>query len=236
MSNLLVNIAIPIAILLTLSSEDRLGPIPALLLAVAVPVVFGVRSLFRTRKIQPATIFGILSVMLTGLIGVLELDSRYFAIKEGGVPIVFSLMVLASNWTRSPIVKLLADQVVVKSRVEAALTQRDAHAAYRTHLKHAGVFWACILITSGIIKFSLASWIVTSPSGTVAFNQELAKLEAIHIPTSMTFTMILMIVLCAFIIRGIGKITGLSYRESFRGGKRVASMMERFGRARHQSA
>jgi intracellular septation protein A len=236
MSNLLVNIALPILILLTLSSEDRLGPVPALLLAVAIPVVFGIRSLLKTRKVQPATIFGIVSVMLTGMIGVLELDTRYFAIKEGGVPITFALLVLFSNWTRFPIVKLLADQVIVKSRVEAALTQRDAHDAYRTHLKHAGIFWACILITSGIIKFSLASWIVTSPSGTVAFNQELAKLEAIHIPTSMTFTMVLMLVLCGFIIRGIGKITGLSYRESFRGGERVASIAGRFGRTRHQSA
>ena len=236
MPTFLVNIAIPIAILLTLSPEDRLGPIPALLLAVAIPIIYGIRSLLRTRKVQPATIVGLISVLLTGMIGVFELDARYFAIKEGGIPITFGLIVLLSNWTSFPIVRMLADQVVVKARVEQALTQRDAHAAYRTHLTHAGIFWACILFVSGVIKFSLASWIVTSPTGTVAFNQDLARLEAIQIPTSMTFTMILMLVLCTFIIRGIGKITGLSYQESFRGGKRVARIASRFARTRQQTA
>lgn len=236
MANVLTNILIPIGILLTLSGEDRLGPIPALLLAVGFPMVFGLYTLRRTRKVNISTVIGIISVLLTGMIGVLRLDPQLFAIKEAGVPITFGLMVLVSDRTRFPIVKLLADQVVVRDRVQTALDDLGTQAAYRRHLSRTGVLWAGILMLSGTVKFFLASWLVNSPAGTTEFNRELAHLQAVQVPTSMTMTMILMLALMAFLVKGTERITGLPPRQIFKGGERMASIFGRLGRAQHHSA
>lgn len=227
----LINILIPITILLFLSGDDRLGPIPALLLAVGIPVVFGIYTLRRSRKVNVSTIVGIISVLLTGMIGAFELDPRYFAIKEGAVPILFACLIVVSDQTRFPIVKLLADQVVVRDRVSAALVHLGRQTQYRNHLTRTGLFWAGIMALSGVVKFFLATWIVTSPSGTAGFNRDLAQLQAIQVLTSMTLTMILMLLLLTYLVRGISRITGLPARETFRGGERLAPIFARFSRS-----
>ncbi|HEV2074334.1 MAG TPA: VC0807 family protein [Thermomicrobiales bacterium] len=235
MASVLINILIPIAILLTLSGEDRLGPIPALLLAVGIPVLFGIYTLQRSRRVNISTVVGIVSVLLTGLIGVLRLDAQLFAIKEAAVPIVFALLIVISDRTRFPIVRLLANQVVMRDRVERALDARGTHRQFRHHLTHTGRFWAGIMTLSGIVKFFLATWIVTSPSGTIEFNRDLAQFQAVQVPTSTTLTMILMLALLAFLVRGTQRATGLPPRQIFKGGERMASFFGRFGRAQHSS-
>lgn len=231
MHTFLINILIPITILLFLSGDDRLGPIPALVLAVGIPVAFGIYTLRRSRKVNAATIVGIVSVTLTGLIGVFTLDTRFFAIKEGAVPILFATLIVISNQTRFPIVKLLADQVVVRDRVDAALQHLGRESQYRHHLSRTGFLWAGIMALSGIVKFFLATWIVTNPAGTPAFNHDLARLQATQVPTSMALTMILMLLLMTYLVRGISRITGLSARETFKGGERLAPILTRFSRS-----
>lgn len=235
MANVFINILIPIAILLTLSGEDRLGPIPALLLAVGIPVVFGLYSLRRSHRVDISTMVGIISVFLTGLIGVMQMDAQLFAIKEAAVPVVFAILIVISDRTRFPIVKLLADQVIVRDRVNSALVARGTHDRFRRHLTHTGWLWAGIMALSGIVKFFLATWIVTSPSGTTEFNRELAQLKAVQVPTSTALTMILMLALLAFLVKGTERATALPARQIFKGGERMGAFIERLGRTRHHS-
>lgn len=230
MLTFLINILIPIIVLRFLSGDDRLGPIPALLLAIGIPVIFGVYTLGRSHKVNFTTVVGIVSVLLTGTIGLLELDTRYFAIKEGAVPMLFAAFIVMSNQTRFPVVKLLADQVVIRGQVDATLQRLGREAQYQAHLMRTGVYWAGIMALSGFVKFSLASRIVTSPPGTVAFNQDLAHLHAIQVPTSMALTMILMMLLVAYLVRGISRITGLPARETFKGSERLAPFVARLSR------
>src|SRR5699024_7119666 len=102
--NFLVNIAIPVVVLLTLSAPDRLGAVPALLLAIGIPAVWGFIGLYRTRRIEPSAILGIISVLATGVIGYFELNTRLFAVKEAAIPLGFAAVLLYSNTTRFPIV------------------------------------------------------------------------------------------------------------------------------------
>lgn len=236
MANVLINVLIPITILVALSDEDRLGPIPALLLAVGIPVVFGIYTLQRSHRVNVSTVVGIISVLLTGLIGVLRLDTQFFAIKEAAVPIAFAILIIVSDRTRFPIVRLLANQVVMRDRVDSALDARGTHHQFRRHLTHTGRFWAGIMMLSGIVKFFLATWIVTSPSGTIEFNRDLARLHAVQVPTSTTLTMILMLALLAFLVRGTEQATGLPPRQIFKGGERMAHFFGRFSRTHQHSA
>ena len=85
LANLLVNIIIPTLILSKLSTDDYLGTKWAIVVALAFPLGYGLRDLLTSRKINIYSGLGIVSIMLTGGIGLLELDAKYMAIKEAAI-------------------------------------------------------------------------------------------------------------------------------------------------------
>lgn len=230
MLNAIVNIFIPIAILLTLSGEDRLGPIPALLLAVGIPATYGIYGLARSRKVNAQSILGIVSVLLTGVIAVFRLDTALFPLKEAIVPIGFAIILVVSNRTGFPIVKMLFDVVLRKENVEREVRERGAEVAYRAHIERCGVLWAAIMTLSGIMKFTLSSFLVTAPAGTPEFNRQLATYELAQMPTSMMVTMVLILSLIWYIGTRTASIIDSTPSETLRGGKRLAVLFARVGR------
>jgi hypothetical protein len=228
MSNALVNIALPVLILLTLSDENRLGPLPALLLAIGIPAAYGTWELMRTKKINASSIMGVISVLLTGVIGVFELDTDLFAFKEAAIPVGFAAILLVSNRMTFPVVKLLFDMVQRKDRVERAVENIGAEHAYRQHIERSGAIWAGIMLISGVMKFALSSYIMTADAGTREFNTQLATYELVQIPTSMLVTMVMILSLIYYIAKGTGVIVGLAPSEVLRGGEKMARIGEKF--------
>src|SRR3546814_2948524 len=74
--DLAVSILIPSLILMKLSGEDRLGADGALLLALAFPLGWGLWELAKYRKFNWIALLGLISVLLTGGIGLLQLDTQ----------------------------------------------------------------------------------------------------------------------------------------------------------------
>lgn len=242
MLNPIVNIFLPIAILLTLSDEDRLGPIPAVLLAIGIPATYGIAMLVRSRKVNAQSILGIVSVLLTGVIAVFRLDTALFPFKEAVVPIGFAIILIVSNRTSFPVVKLLFDMVVRKEKIEREVRDLGAERAYRAHIERCGLLWAGILTLSGILKFTLSSFIVTAPAATPEFNHQLATYEIAQMPTTMMVSMVLILSLIWYIGKGTARIVDSTPAEVLRGGKRLSSLVgkvgrvARLGRAEGQSA
>lgn len=217
-----INIFLPVVILLSLSDESRLGPLNALLLAVAIPAIYGIWNLLRTRKVDASSVLGVISVMMTGVIAVLELDSDLFALKEAVIPVGFAAVLLVTNRMRFPVVKLLFDTVQRRERVERMITEQDQEPAYRKHIERSGAIWAGIMTLSGVMKFSLASLVMNANAGTREFNTQLATYELVQIPTSMLVTMVLILSLIFFIAKGTGELVGLAPSEVMRGGEKMA--------------
>jgi hypothetical protein len=223
----IINIAIPIAILVFLSDEHLLGALPALMLAIGIPATYGIWDLLRSRRIDASSILGVVSVLLTGVIAVFKLDSDLFAIKEALLPAGFAVLLLVSNRTDFPIVRLLFDVVQRKERVERAVLSVDGQAVYRKHIERSGAIWAGIMAISGVMKFTLSSLIVTADTGTKAFNSQLATYELVQIPTSKVVTMVMILSLIWYIGRGTGRIIDLPPSQVLRGGERLASIINR---------
>jgi hypothetical protein len=230
MHKLIINILIPIVILVFLSDDRFLGPLPALLLAIGLPAAYGVWDLLRRRRVDASTILGILSVVLTGVIAAFKLPSGLFAVKEAIIPLGFAALLLVSNKTDFPIVKLLFDMVQRKDRVEQAVRSAGAEDAYRAHIERCGALWAGTMAISGIMKFTLSSLIVTADAGTRAFNTQLATYELAQIPTSKTITMVMILALIWYVGKGTGRIVGLPPSQVLRGGERLAAIFARVGR------
>jgi len=112
-----------------LSGEDNLGPTGALILALSFPIVWGLYDLFKNGTRNYVAILGVVSVMLTGGIGLLKLDAQWLAVKEAAIPFCIGVGVLVANYFGFPLVrKLLFNPAVMNvERVEQELHARNTH-------------------------------------------------------------------------------------------------------------
>ena len=91
--DLLISIVIPSIILMKFSGEDHLGTVWGLVVALSFPLFYGLYERITQQKFNIISILGLISVLLTGGIGLLKLDPEWLAIKEAAVPLVIGLIV-----------------------------------------------------------------------------------------------------------------------------------------------
>ncbi len=207
--SLMLNVVVPVVVLTALSGEDRLGPAGALLTALAFPVAYGAYDLIRRKNFNLLSIVGVVGVLLTGGIGLLELDPQWIAVKEAGVPLVIGAAVVGSLWTRFPLVRTIMRQVIDFERVTSALEDRDARDAFERRLAYTTYMLGGSFLLSAVLNYVLARLIVVSPAGTAAFNQELGRMTALSLPVIAAPLAILLALAVLFLVSGIRKQTGL---------------------------
>ena len=95
-------ILLPTLILKKLSGDDQLGATWSLVAALSLPLAWGIWEFIQNKKLKFIPALGFISILLTGGIGLLKLDSAYIAIKEALIPLVIGIAVLISAKTRSP--------------------------------------------------------------------------------------------------------------------------------------
>ena len=136
---LLITLIIPSLILMKRSGPEDLGAVNALLLALAFPLAWGARDFLRRRKLNLFAALGLVSILLTGGIGLLQLDTQWLAIKEAAIPGLLGLGVVMSVYTRSPLVKVLlfSPALMNVERIQESLGQRGNSAAFEARLKTA---------------------------------------------------------------------------------------------------
>ena len=187
--DLAVSILLPSAVLMKLSSPERLGADGALLLALAFPLGWGAFELLRYRKFNFIALLGLVSVLLTGGIGLLQLDSRWLAVKEATIPGIIGLAVLLSARTRKPLIHSLLynDRVLDVARIQQQLEERGHRALFERRLLNATYFLSATFFFSATMNYLLARWLVSSPAGSEvcsACAASLSRICASALPTS----------------------------------------------------
>lgn len=215
--NLLLNIVIPSVILIKFSSSEYLGPVYGLITAISFPFVFGLVSLIKNKKVNYISIIGLISVLLTGVFGVLKLDAEWIAYKEAGVPLIIGLAVLISLKTPFPLVKKLLynDQLLNTQKIDTTLQAYDNQQRFEKRLVISTFLLACTFFLSSGLNFMLAKIMLISTPGTEAFNNELGKMTAYSFPIIAIPSMIFMVGVLYYLIRSITSLTGLKFTEIF---------------------
>jgi hypothetical protein len=214
-----ITIIVPAVILMKWSGAEDLGALRALLLALAFPLGWGLWDAMRRRRLNWLAVLGVVSTLLTGGIGLLALDAQWLAVKEAAVPGLIGLAVLASYWTRWPLIRILifnADLFDVE-RVQQALEQRRTAVQFELRLRTGTLLLAGTFFFSAVANYVLARWVVTSPAGTEAFNQELGRLTLLSYPVIALPSMAMMIGLLYWLARGLKQMTGLDLADMLRG-------------------
>ena len=209
--DLAVSILIPSLILMKLSGEQRLGADGALLLALAFPLGWGLLELARYRKFNWIALLGLVSVLLTGGIGLLQLDAGWLAIKEASIPGVIGVAVLASTRTRYPLIRTLLynPKVLNVEKVHQQLERNGQIAHFETRLLRATYWLAGTFFFSSFMNFVLAKWLVRSPAGSEAFNAELGRMTLLSYPMIAIPSMLMMMGIFYYLWRTIHGLTGL---------------------------
>jgi hypothetical protein len=217
---LAITIVVPAVILMKLSGEQRLGTVNALLLALAFPLAWGLWQAVVSRKISWMSVLGVVSTLLTGGIGLLALDARWLAVKEAAVPGLIGLVILASTWTRSPLIRMLVFNASLfdLDRVNKALNDKNNHTAFEQRLRTGTVLLAGTFFFSAVANYVLARYVVNSPAGTQAFNEELGRLTLLSYPVIALPSMAMMMGLMFWLAHGAKKLTGLDLAEMLQGG------------------
>jgi len=200
-----------------LSGEEYLGPVYGLLVALAFPLVYGIQDAVRRRRLNFISALGVVSTLLTGGIGLLELDPKWLAVKEAAVPAVIGLAVIISTRTRYPIVRSLLynEKIINIAAVDAALDAHNNHPRFERSLVTASWLLAGSFFLSSTLNFILARIIVRSPAGSIAFNEELGRMTALSYPVIVVPSMAIMIVALWYLLRQIRGLTHLELEQIF---------------------
>jgi len=213
LTDAIVNILLPSFVLMKLSSPERLGELRAFLLALAIPFVYSIVSAIRERKLNWIAALGLVNILLSGGLRFAQVGRLGFAIKEAVTPAIIGAVVLYSLRTEFPLVRkiLYNEKLINVKRIDAALTETGRHRDLERLLLQTTVILASSFFLSAALNFSLAWWLLVSPVGTVEFNQELGKMQALSWPVIVLPCMAVMAFALWHLARGLRSITGLDW-------------------------
>ena len=197
------------------SGDDALGASTSLIVALSFPLGWGLFELLKYRKFNFIALLGLISVLLTGGIGLLQLDTQWLAVKEAAIPGLIGIAVLVSARTRYPLIRTLLynpavmDVGKIKHKLEA-LGNTDA---FESRLLNATYLLGGTFFFSAVMNYILAKWIVLSPAGSAAFNEELGRLTLLSYPVIAIPSMLMMLAIFYYLWRTIHGMTGLALED-----------------------
>ena len=233
--NLIFNFGLPIIILrkandwigdlliqwLDVPAESKLVPSILLGLALLFPFFYGAYDLLKRKKWNIFSILGIISVLLTGGIGLIPGGTvNMFAIKEAAIPAIIGFVTLFSLRSKKPLVELLLynPQVFDVEKIENELKMRDTKIEFKKLLFKCTWLLAATFLLSAILNYYLSKAIVvTEPFVDAnAFNDEIGEM--------MIWSYLVIIAPCMLVsgyalwtlIKGIKALTGLNMESALK--------------------
>ena len=223
---LLFNIVLPVMILN--QATKRFGEANAglaLLLALALPIGYGLYDYFANSRKNYVSLFGVVNVAFTGGLAVLKLEGIWFAVKEAAFPFLLGMAVIISGLMKKPFVKTMLwnPQVFDIDKIENAISAKSGDPKLTALFDRANWIFAASFFISSFLNFFLAVRIFTKIDPSLGesakqqiLNDQIAQMTwqgyiVIAIPL-----MLLMMGLMYFIIRSIRKESDLTFEEIFK--------------------
>lgn len=215
MIDLFVSIIIPSAILMKLSGDESFGASGALIVALAFPLSWGLFELIKYKNFNFIALLGLISVLLTGGIGLLKLDPQWLAVKEAAIPGIIGIAVLISTYTRYPLIRTLLYNpgIINTGKIQQKLNDYDNNKTFEKRLQNATYWLSATFLFSAVMNYVLARWIVISPAGSAAFNEELGQMTLLSYPVIAIPSTIMMMAIFYFLWRTLHSMTGLTLDE-----------------------
>lgn len=213
MISIIINVVIPTVIMTRFAGDDKLGAINALLLALAFPFIYGVYEMVRNHKIGWVPVLGLVSIAISGGIGLLELPARWIAVKEAMIPAILALAILISGWIGRPLARLFLDAIIDKDKIYPILEEQGKMDDYDRRTSVATWMLAGTFILSAALNFILARVVVTADGGTQQYTEQIGRMTALSFPVITIPVFIALTASIFYIMSTLSKLTGLEMDE-----------------------
>ncbi|MDZ4288071.1 MAG: VC0807 family protein [Prosthecobacter sp.] len=229
LGDLLLTVILPSVVLEYLSKPERLGPAWALVVALLLPLGFGVYCFIKRRGLNFFSILGLAAIIITGGLGLLNLNAGWFAAKEAAFPIFLGLAFpLSHRWGKPLITELLLNpQIINHTLLNAALDTAEKQALFQRLLYRASWGMAAACLGSAIANSMLVLYLLgDNRPGSEAYvkaigTQNWAGFIIIGIPlVAVTFALLM------WLLRRIQGLTGLQREDLMNPGATVRRQVE----------
>lgn len=212
---LIYNIAIPSIILMKLSGDEYLGSMYALIFALLFPIGYGLYDFIKNKSVNFISLLGFLSTLLTGGIGLFELDVQWLAIKEAAIPLAIGLVVLISGfWGKPLIAKILLNPMLFNlDLIYETLFNKGKTDEFKAKIQRANHLLSIAFIFSATMNYLLAKWIVVSPAGTTQFNEQLGEMTLLSYPVIALPSTIMLMAIMFYVVKSVMKLTDLKLEQ-----------------------
>jgi hypothetical protein len=221
--NLAFNILIPILILNKLS--HRIGAGPALLLALAFPIAYGLWDYRKKKKMNFISVLGLTNTLVTGGLAFLGLGGIWFSVKEAAFPALIGMAVFYSAYTAKPAVEILfLNPALFKiDLIKSKVHENNMDFAFKILLKKATLWLAFSFFISALLNFLLSVKIFTpidqaldEASRNIQLNEQIAQMHQWSFLVILLPSMIILIGILYYLVRSLKLLTGLKEDEFFK--------------------
>ena len=98
-------------------------------------------------------------------------------------------------------------------RIQSALAERGTAAPFEARLRSGTLWLAGTFFVSAAANYLLTRWVVTSPAGTEAFNEQLGRLTLLSYTVIAIPSMAMMSALLWWLVAQARRLTGLTLNE-----------------------
>lgn len=211
--NISVNVLIPTLILLKGIPFFQVNPFNRLLIALSFPFFYGVFELMKSKKTNMFSVLGVVSILLTGGIGLLKLSSGWLAIKEALIPSLIGFTLIMSAYLKKPLVKLLFNKFLNISIINEALIKKNKEFFFEKCCIEITYYIGGTFFISAILNYFITRMVVTASPGTLLFMEQLGRLTFISYFVIAIPCMFILILICYFTIKKLKSITGLKFED-----------------------
>lgn len=237
LANILINVIVPVLVLSYLSKDPELqvrlgkvarpwhiGPLWAMIIALALPLGYGVWFYLKTRKGNFFSALGLISVLLSGGLtlylwnkdGTVKPNAGIlFGLKEALIPLVLGVAILTSHRSATPLIRvfLYNDTIFDIPKIENRIAEISAQAGYAKLLLGATKLFATSFFLSSLMNLGLAQWFfrgfdATAVDALETYNAIIAKLTGWGFAVIGVPILIFLFFTLHRLLKGLGKLTG----------------------------
>jgi len=223
-SNIVINILIPVFILNKGTKILHLSPQNTVILALSFPLIYGLYSLVKDKKVNFISLLGLINIIVSGTLTLLALGGIWFALKEAIFPFLIGLFVFASSFGKTPFFETLffnpaAFQI---DKIQQIIQEKNATAEFKQLIVRSTQWLSLSFLMSAILNFFLALYIfkpidesLTIEVRQEILNQQLGQMTLYSLMVILIPSIIFLGGILYFTFKKLKDLTGLTTEDMF---------------------
>ncbi len=235
--NVFMSVLAPVLILDYCSKQGdsfwHLGTMPAMAIALALPLGYGIYLFSKTRKLDMVNGMGLIGTLLTAFVtvyantgdgGAIRPDTPWwYAIKEATIPLLLAACIILTAKGSGSLLRVFVytDGIFDISRIEKKIEEKNLTQDYQRILWRASLLTASALIFSSVANFFLSLYFLLPVTGAPEAEQSLLYNYAVSDMTKWGYVVISVPILVAligvmfYLVRQLRELTGLEREDVF---------------------